>query len=104
MEHRCPMTVKTYCPTCPFNIKGECVYYDDMPLPYDGRTVKEVRSERDKEGKMLAYFCPVCYLYFRETEILKGKKCPECRVNKVEPRLILCGQVMGADEKPKILK
>jgi len=48
---------------------------------------------------MLGYFCKACRLYFRELDLLPKKQCPECRGN-VEPRLILCGQVMGADEQP----
>lgn len=50
---------------------------------------------------MLAYFCKKCRRYFREAEILKGKKCPECLKEVVEPRLILCGQVMGAETDGK---
>ena len=50
---------------------------------------------------MLGYFCKPCQLYFRELDLLSNKRCPECR-GKVEPRLILCGQVMGADEQPAI--
>lgn len=43
---------------------------------------------------MLGYFCRPCQLYFREADLLKNKLCPECK-KTTEPRLILCGQVMG---------
>lgn len=45
---------------------------------------------------MLGYWCEKCQMYFRELELLKGKRCPECR-GEVRPRLILAGQVMGKD-------
>jgi len=44
---------------------------------------------------MLGYFCEACQLYFREIELLKGKRCPECK-GKTKPHLILAGQIMGA--------
>ena len=28
----CPMTVKTFCPTCLYSEKGECVYYRTAPV------------------------------------------------------------------------
>lgn len=49
---------------------------------------------------MLGYFCKTCQRYFRELDLLKGKLCPECCRTIVEPRWILCGQVMGAEEEP----
>ena len=43
----CPMVVKTYCPTCPFNENGICTYYSTMPLPYTEKTVEEFEDEGD---------------------------------------------------------
>ena len=47
-------------------------------------------------GAMLAYFCEVCRMFYREVELLPEKRCPECR-GVVKPRLVLAGQVMGAE-------
>ncbi|KKM18176.1 hypothetical protein LCGC14_1668290 [marine sediment metagenome] len=43
---------------------------------------------------MLTYFCSDCQFHYREAELLKGKRCPECKA-EVKPRLVLAGQVMG---------
>ena len=43
---------------------------------------------------MITYFCQACTFYYQELELLKGKKCPECKVED-KPRLVLGGQVMG---------
>lgn len=45
-KERCPLTVKTFCPTCFFDRDGKCIYWDEMPLT-DGRLVKEVENEGD---------------------------------------------------------
>lgn len=46
---------------------------------------------------MLAYECKPCRFFYREVELRKGKRCPECS-EKAAPRLVLGGQVMGARE------
>ncbi len=43
---------------------------------------------------MLSYFCASCQFYYREAELLDGKRCPECK-DIAKPRLVLGGQVMG---------
>lgn len=46
---------------------------------------------------MLAYYCAGCEFYYRDVELLPGKRCPECR-EVTKPRAILGGQVMGSTE------
>lgn len=43
---------------------------------------------------MIGYFCAECRMYYRELELGKGKRCPECG-ESVKPHLILGGIVMG---------
>lgn len=43
---------------------------------------------------MIGYFCEKCQMYYRASELLTGKHCPECK-QVTKPRLILAGQVMG---------
>jgi len=33
-SERCPVGIRATCPTCQFDVGGKCMYYDDMPLPY----------------------------------------------------------------------
>ena len=43
---------------------------------------------------MLTYFCVSCNFYYREAELLKDKRCPECKV-VAKPRVMLGGRVIG---------
>ena len=43
---------------------------------------------------MLGYYCTRCQMYFRGTELVKDRRCPECG-DECKPRLVLGGQVMG---------
>lgn len=45
---------------------------------------------------MLVYYCEDCAMYFRGAETAKAR-CPECGA-AVKPRLVLGGQVMGAEK------
>lgn len=47
---------------------------------------------------MIAYWCQPCQMLYREAELLAEKRCPECR-EPCRPRLVLGGQVMGAEEE-----
>ena len=46
---------------------------------------------------MLTYYCPACQFHYRELELLKGKRCPECK-KQTKPRLVLGGLVMGKEK------
>ncbi len=46
---------------------------------------------------MLTYFCAACQFHYQEAELLKDKRCPECR-GEVKPRMVLAGQVIGSEE------
>jgi len=47
---------------------------------------------------MLAYYCTACAMYVRESELLKDKRCPECK-QATKPRMLLAGKVMGREEE-----
>lgn len=49
---------------------------------------------------MVTRFCPTCLMHYSEVELLKGKRCPECK-GETKPRLVLAGMVMGAEEGEK---
>jgi predicted Zn-ribbon and HTH transcriptional regulator len=46
---------------------------------------------------MIGYYCAACTFYYREIELLTGKRCPECK-EPCKPRLILAGQVIGKED------
>ena len=43
---------------------------------------------------MITHYCSTCDFYYREAELGKAKRCPECGAT-TKPRLMLGGQIMG---------